>query len=317
MSARRLLPLFGAIVLALAAPAAQAQAAQRLTTLVNGFPPGGASDLAARAMQADLAAALGMPVIVKNVPGAGGAIGAAEVARARGDGQTLLFTLLGSIVSQPHLRKLDYGIDSFAPVCMWSDSPQFLLTTKSSSFGSVKDLVEAARAAPGRIPYASLGTASFPHLITASFARTAGIELLHVPFKGAAQAIQAMLAGELALIAEQPSIIVQYDMRPLAVFTAQRVPEFPQVPTMRELGYDLVYQTWGGIFAPASTPPEIVARLDQACAKSLASPTTLDGLKRLRVTVRYMDSAEFTRFVRAEFERYGRLFKALDLKQLE
>lgn len=306
-----------AIVLAAVAAAAQGQTGQRLTTLVNGFPPGGASDLAARAMQADLAAALDSPVIVKNVPGAGGAIGAAEVARARPDGQTLLFTLLGSIVSQPHLRKLDYGIDSFAPVCMWSDSPQFLMTTRSSAFASVQDVVDAARAAPGRIPYASLGTASFPHLITASFARAADIELLHVPFKGATQAIQAMLAGDLALIAEQPSIIVQYDLRPLAVFTARRVPEFPQVPTMRELGFDLVYQTWGGIFAPAATPPETVARLDRACAKTLASPATLESLKRLRVTVRYMDSAEFTRFVRAEFDRYGRLFKALDLKQLE
>ncbi len=314
MSTGRLAVFLAAAFFALAPLAAHSQPGQRITTLVLGFPPGSASDLAARAMQEDLAAGLGMPMIVKNVPGAGGILGAAEVARAKPDGQTLLFTMLGSIVAQPHLRKLDYDINSFAPVCMWTDSPQFLMSAKASKFHSVQDVIDAARAAPGRLAYASIGSGSFPHIITASFVRAAGLDMLHVPFKGAAQAVQAMLAGELHLIAEQPIIIAQYDMRPLGVFTAQRDPNFPDVPTMRELGFDLVYQIWGGIFAPAGTPRETMARLDNACAGALKASKTLELLKRLNVRVRHMGAAAFGGFVRDEVERYRAVLKSMQIQ---
>ncbi|WP_426959373.1 tripartite tricarboxylate transporter substrate binding protein [Muricoccus radiodurans] len=254
-----------------AAPGARAQEAYpaRPIQVVNPYPAGGATDLMARAMATGLAQRLGQPVVVVNRDGAAGAVGTSGVARAAPDGYTLAFvpSLVLSVlpVTQPNsgLRP-----DSLRPVCQMFANAQAIAVRQDSPFRNLADLVAAARTAPGRITYGSLGIASIPHLAVLQWARVAGVEITHVPYRGDGAVITDVLGGRLDLAAiVLGSASGRTDLRLLAVFDTARNPAFPDVPTAIEQGFDVAPTSFGGLMAPAATPPERLAVLEAACAE--------------------------------------------------
>jgi tripartite-type tricarboxylate transporter receptor subunit TctC len=284
-------------------------------TIVVAYSAGGASDLTARVIQPELAKVLNTQVIIKNVPGAAGTIGATEVARANPDGNTLLLTPLGPITIFPQLRKIAYTHESFTPVCKVFDSPLIMMTAKSSGIKTVKDLVEAAKASPGQFPYASTGAGTIPHISMLALSKAAGIQMKHVPFKGSAEVMQSLLANTVKAFSDQTNLIKQYDLHPVAVFKPERIKEFPDTPTVKEFGYDLSYSIWGGLYAPANLPKDILMRLDGACQKVLTSKPVVEGLARIQMPIDYMPHAALDRFTRSEIEKNKKLIEEAGLKQ--
>jgi tripartite-type tricarboxylate transporter receptor subunit TctC len=292
-----------------------ASAAAADLTIVIAYGAGGASDLTARVIQPELSKILNTQVIIKNVPGAAGTIGATEVARAKPDGNTLLLTPLGPMTIFPQLRKIGYTHESFTPVCKVYDSPLIMMTAKNSGIMTVKDLVEAAKASPGQFPYASTGAGTIPHLSMLALGKAAGVQMKHVPFKGSAEVMQSLLANTVKAFSDQTNLIKQYDLHPLAVFKPERIKEFPDTPTVKEAGYDLSYSIWGGFYAPAGLPKDVLARLDGACQKVLTSKPVVEGLARMQMPIDYLPHDALDRFTRSEIEKNKKLIEESGLKQ--
>lgn len=303
-----------AAALALAAPAA----AQPQVTMVIAFPAGGASDIIGRIMQPVLAEALGANLVIQNIGGAAGIIGSNQVARARPDGSTLLLTPAGPIAIQPHFRRdAPYRAESFAPICQVADSPVVMMTPANSPFRTLADVIGGARARPGQIPYASTGPGTIPHISMVAFARSARLEINHIPFPGSGQVMLAFQQGSIQLFADQTPLIRQYGLHPIAAFTEARLADFPQTPTMRELGHDIVYSIWSGLYAPAGTPEPVLARLEAACARVMATPSVVEGFARVNQPIRHRDRAAFTAFTMAESEKFRRLVEESGIRAAE
>ena len=301
-----------ALAAALIACALPARA--QIQVVVN-FAAGGPTDLVARMMQNEMAAALGQPVIVRNAAGAGGTIGTAEVARARPDGQTILFSPIGPMAIQPHFRRnLTYTLDGFAPVCQVADSPVVMMTPRNSGLRTVADVVARARAQNTAFPFASTGAGSIPHISNVAFMRLANIEMNHIPYRGSGEVMLAFQQGQVQLFTDQTLLIRQYDLHPIAFLTERRNPEFLDVPTMREQGYDLVYTIWSGLYAPAGTPEPVMARLEQACERTMRNPEVIAGMARVAQPILYRDRAAFGAFSRAESEKFRTLIEAAGLR---
>jgi tripartite-type tricarboxylate transporter receptor subunit TctC len=292
-------------------------AAAQISMVVN-FSAGGPSDIVARLMQNDMAAALGQPVVVRNVTGAGGTIGTAEVARARPDGQTILLSPIGPIGIQPHFRSnLSYKLENLAAICQVADSPVIMMTPKNSGLRRVADVIARAKAENGGMPFASTGAGSIPHISMVALMRAANIQMNHVPFRGSGEVMLAFQQGQLQLFTDQTLLIRQYDLHPIAFLTEARNPEFPEVPTMREEGHDLVYTIWSGLYAPASTPEPILARLEAACDRAVRTESFIEGMKRVAQPILYRNRAEFAAFSRAESEKFRSLIEATGLRSAE
>jgi len=287
-------------------------------TMIIPFPAGGATDLMGRLIQPELSAALGVQVVIRNVGGASGVIGATEAARARPDGATLFLTPVGPVAIQPHMRaNPSYRADSFAPICQVTDSPVVMMTPKASGLRTLDDVLARARAAGGTYPYGSSGIGTIPHISMVALARSAGVPMLHVPFRGSADVMHAFAQGTVALFNDQAILIRQYDLHAIASLTEARVPDFPDAPTMRELGHDLVFGIWSGIYAPAGTPPEMVARVEAACRRTMETSAVREGLQRIAQPVRFRGSRDFAAFTRDESEKFRTLIDAAGMRQAE
>lgn len=312
LAAAGLLALSG---LAAVAPPARAQAA--ITAVVN-FAAGGATDIIARIMAPVLSDSLGAPIVVKNSAGAAGTIGAAEAARARPDGQTLLFSAMGPMVIQPHrMAGLSYRAQDFAPVCQAVSAPVVMLTPAASGLRTIAEVVERARATPGGLPYGSSGPGTVPHISMVAWARAAGVPMNHVPYRGAGEVLLAFQQGTVALFNGEPAYHRQHALTVLAAFTPERLAELPEVPTMRELGYDLSYAIWQGLFAPAALPPPLLARLDAACAAAMRDPAVLGALHRAGLPTSYRGGRDFAALIAADSERFRLLIDAAGLRHAE
>lgn len=304
----------GIAALAAALIACAGPARAQIQMVVN-FAAGGPSDIVARMMQNEMATALGQPVVVRNVTGAGGTIGAAEVARARPDGQTLLMTPVGPAAIQPHFRRnLTYTLESFAPICQVADSPVVMMTPRNSGLRTVADVVARARAQGMAFPFASTGAGSIPHISNIAFMRLARIEMNHVPYRGSGEVMLAFQQGQVQLFTDQTLLIRQYELHPIAFLTERRNPDFPDVPTMREQGFDLVYSIWSGLYAPAGTPEPVLARIEQACERTMRHPDVVAGMTRVAQPILYRNRAEFGVFSRAESEKFRALIEAAGLR---
>ena len=292
---------------------APAQAQVPITLIVN-FVAGGPSDLMARLLAPELSARLGTQMLIRNAIGAGGGIGAAEAARARPDGTTLLLSPLGALVLQPSFRSdLPYRPSDLAPICQVADTPVVLMAAPAGP-RNLAELLSRAREANGAFAYASTGPGSMPHVATVALARSAGVAMTHIPFRGNAEAVISMLRGDVGVFADQPGTLRANDLRALALFAATRSPEFPETPTLRELGHDLVYSIWSGLFAPTGTPAEFLARVEAACAAALRSPAVVEGFGRLATPILYRDSAAFSVFIAAEFEKFRGVIQAAGIR---
>ncbi len=252
--------------------------------LVVTFPPGGGTDLVARHFAVRLATLLGQPIVVENVPGAGGKIGVESFVRtAKPDGYTLL---LANSITHNTLpltnEKLAFDTTtSFTPIGLLASYCLTLVASTSIGVNSLQDLIAQARSQPGKLTYGSAGTGSGTHLIFEAFKKQTGVDILHVPYKGSAPATQAAMAGEtsLSLDGNVGPALASGRVVPLAVLASRRDPRWPQVPTLLEAGVPLVdLETWNGLVAPAGTPDAIVQVLNTAIQTALREPAFVKSL---------------------------------------
>jgi len=279
--------------LLLAAPAVAQTFPDRPVTLTVGYPPGGNTDLMARALQPELSRALGVAVVVQNRGGAAGTIGAAEVARARPDGYQLLFSPNNPITAQPHMAQLSYDLSSFRFICMVYDNPQVLIAGPKSPFSDFAGFVAKAREGNQALVYATPGQGSTQHLLMAQLLAALGGDGLHVPFTGAGPMAQALLGGQVMGFVESTAVARASDLKVLAVFAPARLASAPDVPTLAELGVPLSGASSGGILAPAGIPDAVAAKLESACleaARTDAFKTVADRLNAVPVA---LDGAAF------------------------
>jgi tripartite-type tricarboxylate transporter receptor subunit TctC len=295
---------------------AQSYPAKPIRTVVP-YPAGGYYDVMGRQIGQKLSRALGQPVVVENRAGANGIIGTEYTAKSAPDGYTIMVGGIGPHGINPSLYKqLPYDVvRDFAPIVQIANQPNILVVNSASRFRSVQDIVAAARANPGHVTYASNGAGSSQHLSAALFALTMGLQLTHVPYKGAGPATTAMLAGEADHLFGGPvdmmSHIKSGRFRPLAVTSTKRLPAFPHLPTMAEAGvphYEI--STWFGYFAPAGTPAEIVDRLNAEINKALQEPDTRTVLEAQGSVELVGGSKEkFGEFVKAEIAKWAKVVK--------
>ncbi|HYF08690.1 MAG TPA: tripartite tricarboxylate transporter substrate binding protein [Acetobacteraceae bacterium] len=276
--------------------------------VVVAFPAGGPSDLTARLMQSELARLLGTSVVVRNLPGAAGTIGTAEVARARPDGTTLVLSPIAPVSLMPHLRPLPYApLRDLAPICQVSETPTLLVVKPDGPYRELDDLIATARARRRAMTFGSGGHGTMPHIAGVALGRAFGLELLHVPFRGAAESGQAIIAGTVDFTVEQPILARQFGLRPLLIFAETRSPDFPEVPTAREREHELLFSVWNGLFAPAGMPTELLRRLEAACRIALTTAPVIEGMARLNTPIRFRGASDFASYLAEEHGRMGRL----------
>ena len=286
----------GALLL-LAAPLSMAQAwPARPIRLVVPFPPGGLIDNMARLVGNRLVQELGQPVVIDNKPGAGGNVGAAEVARAPADGYTLLMASPALTISPAIYKNLPYQPSQLAPVALLGRVPNVLLVNPASGIGKVQDLVSRAKAKPGQLNYASNGNGTSLHLSAELFKRRSETFITHVPYRGAAAAITALLSGEVDMMFDNlPSAIGQIQagkLRALAVTTAQRSTALPDVPTLAEAGIEgFNVSAWFVVAAPAGLPAPVATRLADALQKVVQQPEVAAAMQRQGADPAFMDAA--------------------------
>ena len=311
---RRLLAL---VVLCLLAAQAGAQNwPSRAIRVVVPLSPGGFVDVPARLIAPKLSAALGHPVYVENRPGAGGTIGADAVAKSAPDGQTLLMTGTPHVISPWLYKTLPYDpLKDFAPVALIAAGPYALVVNPQLKVNTVQELIAAAKAQPGKIDYASSGNGSAQHLVGALFASMAGVELNHIPYKGSGTAMQDLLSGQVKVsFAGIPNVMPQVKagrLRALAVTSARRWPELPDVPTLAEAGvpgYEAML--WIVLLAPAGTPEAIVNRLHKEIVNILRESAITNSLRAAGVEPRLLGPRELGAFLRTEHEKWGKVVRA-------
>ena len=290
--------------------------------LVVGFAPGGAADFVARAFQEPLSKALGQPIVVENRPGAGSSIAAEAVAKSAPDGYTLLIASPSSILVNPLISpKAGFQpLKDLIAVSKVSSSPLILAVNPSVGVNSVKELVAHAKKNPGKLNYATSGNGSAPHMAAVLFVRLAQVDMVHVPFKGGAPAVQSVLAGDTQLaFATPPSVLplVQAGrLKALAITSRGATPLIPGVPGMGEAGLpDYEIGFWYGFFVPAGTPPEVVRKLFEATAQVLKAPETARVLaKEGTETASSASPEDFSGFLAEDAKLWARLVKASGAK---
>jgi tripartite-type tricarboxylate transporter receptor subunit TctC len=304
-----------AALLAAAGPAFAQSYPNRPVRLVVPLSPGGFADVPTRIIAPKLSAALGQQVFVENRPGAGGSIGAEFVARSTPDGHTLLLVATPHVITPSLYKKLPYdALNDFAPIMQFAAGPYVLVVTPQLPVGSVRELVAAAKAQPGKIDFASSGNGSAQHLVAALFNTMAGVELNHVPYKGSGPAMQDLLSGQVSVsFAGTPNVMPHLKagrLRALGVTTPKRSPDLPDVPTIAEAGVPGYEATlWLGLAAPAGVPAEIVQRLNTDISNLLRDPDVQQGFRAAGVDASVLGPAEFGAFMRTEFEKWGKVVR--------
>jgi tripartite-type tricarboxylate transporter receptor subunit TctC len=299
------------------AAAAQEAFPSRPIQVINPYQAGGATDLMARALAPGMAQRLGQPVVVINRDGAAGAVGSLAVARAAPDGYTLAFVPALALSVLP-VTQPNSGLTttSLRPVCQTFSNAQAIAVRQDSRFQTLAELVAAIRAAPGRITYGTLGIASIPHLAMVQWERAAGLELAHVPYRSDSAVMTDVLAGRLDVAAiVLGSASGRSDMRLLAIFDTARNPAFPEVPTAMEQGFNVAPTSFGGLFAPAGTPPERIAALEAACAASAQDEVYRAAARRaLQPEAYHLGSADFAARLARDVADKAELLRGLRLE---
>jgi len=275
----------------------------------------GVTDIMARLVGQHLGASLGQPVVIENRPGAGGVPGTEAVSKAAPDGYTLLMTNVALVVTPYLYSKLPYDAEKdFTPVTLVNTAPLMLVVHPTVAATSVKELIAYAKAHPGELSFGSGGVGSTPHLSGELFKSLSGIDVLHVPYKGGAPALNDLVGGQLSFMVENMPGTMPFvrsgKLRALAVTSARRSSLEPGLPTMAEAGvpgYEVV--GWNGIVAVKGTPPEIVARLHAEVAKILHAPEVKERLAALGAEPVGNTPDEFGAFIKAERARWGRIIK--------
>lgn len=301
---------------ALLAPLAGAQGYPvKPIRVILSVPAGATPDVTARLVMPGLANVLGQPLVVDNRGGAGGLIGAEIVAKSAPDGYTLFISSPGALTILPHLRKVPYDtLKDFAPVSLISVGPFVLIIHPSVPAKSVKELIALAKAQPGKLNYASAGNGVANHLAMELFKQMAGVDITHVPYKGAPQAVTDVVAGHMNMMFNSIAPIVGHiragRVRVLGIASAKRSPQLSEVPTISEAGVPgFEAENWFGMFAPAKTPQRIIARLNEAVVKVVRSPEIQSQFAALGADAVGNSPEEFAAFIRRDMERYARVVR--------
>jgi tripartite-type tricarboxylate transporter receptor subunit TctC len=287
--------------------------------IVIGFPPGGGTDKLARLISPKLTASLGQSVIVENRPGAGGVVGAEVVAKAVPDGHTMLVTTSAYTISAALQDRLPYDpLTGLAPVTMFAISPSIVVVHPSLPVRNIKELIAFAKARPGRLNYGSSGNGAPYHIATEMFKSMAGVDIAHVPYKGAGPAVIAAVSGEVTLLfANIVSGLPQAKagrLRALAVTTLKRSPIAPEIPTVAESGlpgYEFV--TWFGVLLPAGTPSAVVLRLNREFKQAVATPEIRAALLADGAEPQETTPEGFAQIVKTDIQRYAKLAKQVGM----
>ncbi|MBI4610269.1 MAG: tripartite tricarboxylate transporter substrate binding protein [Candidatus Rokubacteria bacterium] len=304
MSIRLLAVLLTAAVLLPPALQAQEPFPSRPITLVAPFPPGGVADLTARPVAAAMEKVLKNPVVVVNKTGAAGAVGMSFVANSKPDGYTLLLSLSSiSIIPEADKlfdRKPAYTMDQLVPIALISADPTILVVHADRPWKSVKEFVEDAKRRPGEISFSSSGVYGTLHMATEMLTHAAGIKLKHVPYAGAGPALTAILGGHVDALASGPAVVLPHikagKLRPLAGWGAKRVAALADLPTFKELGYDIEFYIWAGVFAPRGTADHTMKVLREAARQAVQDPDFKAAMAKLETPVAYLDAPEFQKF---------------------
>ncbi len=285
------------------------------------YPPGGPLDIVARIVGQKLAARFGQPVLVDNRPGAGGNIGADLVAKARPDGYTIVMGAVATHAINPHLyRKMPYDpVRDFTPITLITQVPNVLVVHPTLPVKSVQDLISLAKARPGALNFGSGSTGSAGHLAGELFKVMAGVDMVHVPYKGAAPAVADLLSGQIQLmfdnLASATPNVKAGRLRAIAVTTERRSPHLPELPTISESGlrgFDV--STWFGVFAPAGIGQDVLTRLHSELIGVLQLPDVRAQLANLGAEPAAMSPQQFAAFVRRELAKYEKVVKASGAK---
>ena len=316
MNARILIPPIIALaaVLAMPSPAAAQEAyPSKPIMMVVPFPPGGVADIVGRPLADAMSRALGTPVIIENKAGAGGGIGMGYVAKAKPDGYTVLLAL-SSISILPEADKVTgrapmYQFKDFAPIARFTADPTVLAVRADSPWKTLAELVADARKRPGAISYGSSGNYGTMHVPMEMFDQVAGIKMLHVPFTGAGPAVIALLGGTVDAVSSGPSTVVQHvkagKLRVLASWGDKRLASLPDVPTMTESGYPVVFTQWTAMFVPAGTPDAAIAKLREAARAAVADPKFVAAMATVETPIQYLDAPDLQRFWDADNQKLG------------
>ncbi|PLC50692.1 MFS transporter [Pollutimonas subterranea] len=317
-------PVFAMVAMAAALsgyatmPAYAAGWPEKAIEVVVPYTPGGATDTVTRIVMKKLSDRLGQPVIVNNKPGANSTIGTAMVARAKPDGYSFV-TVLAAYTVNPHLYKLSYSFDDFEPVSHMADLPLFLFVSKDLPVNSLAELVEYGKKNPDALTYASSGTGSSAHLTGANFGLQAGLKMTHIPYKGSAPILTDLLSNRVSMVFDPILVPMQYvkegKLKVLAVTSAKRWEDEPNIPTMGEAGFPgFVMNSWVSLMAPAGTPKDIVERV----STEIAAIVKEDDVKKLFNDAGFVpvggSAAELTELIKKDTAMYGEIVRKADIK---
>jgi tripartite-type tricarboxylate transporter receptor subunit TctC len=315
----RLVMMAAAVALAASAAHAQIYPTKPVHVIVP-FTPGSATDVVARTVAQALSTGMGQVFVVENRPGAGGTIGANLVAKAAPDGYTLLVNSSGHTVNPSIYPSLPFDTaKDFTGVSLLAEQPNILVVAPSKGWKTAGDLVKAAKAEPGKLSYASAGAGSATHMNAEKFRVSAGIDTMHIPYKGTPEALTDTMNGRVdyffaPVIAALP-MVRDNRVTALAVGSAKRASVLPDVPTTEEAGYPgSAYNFWVGMLAPAGTPPAIVERLNKEVTAALASPEVKDRLAALGADAAPMPAADFDKMIAQELKDNAALVKQAGIR---
>ncbi|OWW19281.1 tripartite tricarboxylate transporter substrate binding protein [Noviherbaspirillum denitrificans] len=300
----------------IAFPAIAQSYPSRPVRLICPWPAGGSTDIVMRAFTESLGKSLGGTVVLDNKPGAGGILGAVELVNAKPDGYTLSQLPLG-IFRLPHMQKVAFDpMKDLTYIACLTGYTFGLVVRADSPIKSIKDLVDYAKANPDAFTYGSTGTGTTPHLVVEQFAKRAGIKLLHVPFKGNADGMQALLGGHVMAHSDATgwaSAVEAGRARLLATYGSKRTKRWPNVPTLLELGYQTVSDSPFGIGGPKGMDPAMITRIQDALRKTLDDPNVLATLDKFDQPVIWMDSAAYTKFAHDTYREEKETIESLGL----
>jgi tripartite-type tricarboxylate transporter receptor subunit TctC len=285
------------------------------------FPPGSSPDILARVVADPLSKALGQPIIVDNKPGAGGNIGTREATRAKPDGYTILMTINGPMVTAPSLYKktLGYKPDQLAPITLIGTSPNVLIVPQNSPAKTVAEFVALAKSKPDSMNYGTVGPGSSSHLCMAMLEHRAGITLQQIPYSGFPEVVRSVVSGDIQASFMVPGIampqIQAHKVRALAITSLKPSEILPGIPTMASQGYEGFESiSWDAMFAPAGTPPAVIARLNQEITRILRQPDVKKKMEALYFSPAPSTPEQLTALIKTDTERWGGLIDRLHLK---
>jgi tripartite-type tricarboxylate transporter receptor subunit TctC len=317
---KRILTVLAATLVAGAAFAQPAGWPSKPIKMVVPFTAGSVTDIIARTVGDSMSKSLGQPVIIENKPGAGGTIGAAQVAKSDADGYTVLIHSSGHALNPAIYPNLPYDtIKDLTGITPLASVPNVMVVTPARGWKTVADVIAAAKAKPGQLNYASAGTGSATHMNAEKFKLRAGIDAQHVPFKGTPEAISDVIGGRndwfFAPLSSALPLIKDGKLQALAVSTSARTPALPDVPTTVEAGIPgSDYTFWVGMIVPAATPAPVIKRLHEEALKALASPEVKERMVKLGAEVFTMQPDAFNAYIRTEMQSAAQIARAADLK---